>query len=85
VAGELAALPESERVELALAGGDDYERSRALLVGDVNAACEGAFAGGAAEVQDLLRRQAALEQELAACEEAWLTACEEMEALEAAS
>lgn len=25
VAGELAALPESERIELALAGGDDYE------------------------------------------------------------
>jgi ATP-binding cassette subfamily F protein 3 len=42
-------------------------------------------AGGAAAVQDLLRRQAALKQELAACEEAWLTACEEMEALEAAS
>jgi D-amino peptidase len=28
-------------------GGDDYERSRTLLMGDVNAACEGAFAGGA--------------------------------------
>ena len=31
-------------------GGDDYDRSRALLMGDVNAACEGAFAGGADEV-----------------------------------
>jgi len=31
-------------------GGDDYERSRALLMGDVNAACEGAFAGGAEAV-----------------------------------
>lgn len=31
-------------------GGEDYERGRMLLMGDVNAAVEGAFAGGAAEV-----------------------------------
>lgn len=31
-------------------GGEDYERSRRLLMGDVNAAVEGAFAGGATEV-----------------------------------
>jgi ATP-binding cassette subfamily F protein 3 len=41
-------------------------------------------AARAGEVQDLLRRQGALKQELAACEEDWLTACEELEALESA-
>ena len=35
--------------------------------------------GAAAEVQDLMRRQAALRQELAECEEAWLAASEELE------
>ena len=35
----------------------------------------------AGEVQDLLRRQGALKQELATVEEAWLMACEELEAL----
>jgi ATP-binding cassette subfamily F protein 3 len=40
-------------------------------------------AARAGEVQDLLRRQGALKQELASCEEDWLTACEELEALDA--
>ena len=33
-----------------LAGGQDYERARRWLTGDVNAAIEGAFAGGATDV-----------------------------------
>jgi len=41
-------------------------------------------AGRAAEVQDLLRQQATLKQELAECEEAWLAASEELETLESA-
>jgi D-amino peptidase len=33
-----------------LAGGDDYALGRELLVGEVNAAIEGALAGGATEI-----------------------------------